>query len=684
MDDQRSKKEDEIVSQLDFKQEEANKDSVTSNENPFIEVDSNGFNQGKRVVDSLLRTTPKYEPFISESDAQIALDMARQVNYCQGEAKSLLKLAILYSRAQKEINALESIEKAKNIFEICESQRNQMTLSYVLTETYRNFNYYKEALDQAELTLTLAKEFKDTLVQGKVLWNIASVHDKIDQRDKFSELAGEALSIFRSKGHVSEIVNVYTRLGILEDDLEQKLEYFEKAKRLLDQIENSWVRKDKSLRLYSYIAHTHLDNKDYVASETACNLGLEIAKETGNVTTQAMLNAYLSDIHFYHYTNYEEALKFAEAHYEYERSISRYYYVIPAAQHLLKIHKEAGNNKKALEYADTAMLYQDSLYWANRKDDAEDIKEAYELEQRLSEVYELRIQRRIRTIVGLSTAAFLLLLSGFLWWQRNTKIRNLQLQKEYSNKLQKEKDTIRNQNEQLSTLNDAKDKLFTIIGHDLRGPMFSLQGLEEQIDYLLETKQYSRLKDLGFSVGEQTGYISNTLNNLLNWSITQQGIFPFKPENVKILDIVNEVFQLFERNATLKKIQLIQDIDKDLFAFVDRNAFHTILRNLLSNAIKFTPSGGEIAIRVYDEGDMAILELKDNGVGMALEKVDVLGKSPLGYSSKGTIGESGSGLGLRIVNDLVTQNNGKIDFINAKTKGIIVIIAFPNKNSRIE
>jgi len=192
------------------------------------------------------------------------------------------------------------------------------------------------------------------------------------------------------------------------------------------------------------------------------------------------------------------------------------------------------------------------------------------------------------------------LIVGFLKWRTyQLKRDNKRLETEVLNRtkiIEGQNATLQEQKTALKNANATKDKMMAIIGHDLRAPLFSLQGLESQINYLLDTNQMDRLKDLGHTMEKSTRFLTDTLNNLLNWSMNQMGRFPYNPEQVDLKTITKTVFNLFEGNAKAKEIQLKMNIQDDQTAFVDQNALSTILRNLISNAIKFTENGGEIIV----------------------------------------------------------------------------------------
>ncbi len=274
----------------------------------------------------------------------------------------------------------------------------------------------------------------------------------------------------------------------------------------------------------------------------------------------------------------------------------------------------------------------------------------------------------------ISSLSFVALVFGALKW-RTYQLENDKkiLEAEISERTA----TINQQKTELEISVATKDRLFGIIGHDLRGPLYSLQGLEEQINYLLETKQFGRLKELGSMMEKSSKYLSETLNNLLDWSRTQMGRFPYKPETINVADQVEDIYALFEVSAQSKNIELALDKDYQTLAFADRNAVSTILRNLISNAIKFTPEGGRIITKVSQKNGTVFTAIIDNGIGLSSEEIkQIIDKSQIIHRT-GTSGEKGTGIGMGIIKELLKQNEGGLKIISSLGKGSTFTIDLP-------
>lgn len=215
----------------------------------------------------------------------------------------------------------------------------------------------------------------------------------------------------------------------------------------------------------------------------------------------------------------------------------------------------------------------------------------------------------------------------------------------------------------LKEINLSKDRLFSVISHDLRSPFNALLGLSGIL-----ASDYQKLSDKDRnsylnSINQTARNLYALVNNLLEFSRFQTGKFEFNPKNIDYKETVNKTITLLEGNAVSKNITLLSNLEKAEI-FVDESMFGSIIQNLLSNAIKFTEPGGivEIAGKVLEDEPNKKLELriKDRGIGMSQEFAEDLFRANRIFSTPGTSKEPGSGLGLVITKDYIEKNNGSI------------------------
>jgi signal transduction histidine kinase len=236
----------------------------------------------------------------------------------------------------------------------------------------------------------------------------------------------------------------------------------------------------------------------------------------------------------------------------------------------------------------------------------------------------------------------------------------LQVQ-ERTAELEAQKIELKQKNAQLHELNASKDKFFSIISHDLKGPFHALLGysqlLEETIDIATKDEIQSDIRKLQ----KITERLYALLENLLTWSTLQRGGIKYHFEEIELDQVVESNLELFTPKAEQKQIILKNSITKGLLAYADSNMVNTILRNLISNALKFTPTGGIIEISTHSHNETYIeITVSDSGIGIKPEDISKLFRIDIQHTDTGTDGEQGTGLGLNLCKELVEKNGGTI------------------------
>ncbi len=229
---------------------------------------------------------------------------------------------------------------------------------------------------------------------------------------------------------------------------------------------------------------------------------------------------------------------------------------------------------------------------------------------------------------------------------------------------------ILNQNEELSKLNATKDKFFSIIAHDLRGPIGGLMGLSQIMAEELSSLTIEEVQELALSMNHSATNLFGLLENLLNWARMQRGSISYDPKIWELHLLVNESVEMIREPAKIKEIEIGIQIPEGLMVFADKNILQMVIRNLVSNSIKFTEKGGKIILSVEaKDGKTVEISIKDNGIGMNKELVDNLFHADVRNGRKGTNGEPSTGLGLLLCKEFVEKHGGKIWVESEEGKG---------------
>ncbi|MFA5297177.1 MAG: HAMP domain-containing sensor histidine kinase [Lutibacter sp.] len=233
----------------------------------------------------------------------------------------------------------------------------------------------------------------------------------------------------------------------------------------------------------------------------------------------------------------------------------------------------------------------------------------------------------------------------------------------------------------LSELNKSKDKFFSIIAHDLRGPLGGLQQIGELL-WINNVSDEKREK-LTNTLYQNSKNTFNLLDNLLKWVNANTGLIVYNPSLINLNEILLNNKHLFNAQVKLKNIRLSCELDKDIIVFADMDMVNTVIRNLISNAVKFTPNGGEIKITLdkFDEiNNICIVVIADSGVGIDKDSQLKIFEIDSTLSTLGTDKENGTGLGLKLCKEFLTINKGNIWMESKENKGTRVHFSLPIKN----
>lgn len=231
--------------------------------------------------------------------------------------------------------------------------------------------------------------------------------------------------------------------------------------------------------------------------------------------------------------------------------------------------------------------------------------------------------------------------------------------------------------EKLRIINDQKDRLFSIIAHDLKGPISSFVGLSKMFAESLNELTLSEINEYTNNMVKSASHILELLENLLEWSRVQRGRKQFNPERQNIRLIIQNVVDLLFNSFKLKEVTLEQNIKEDAYAFVDLQMMNTIFRNLLSNALKFTYRGGKVCVNIEEKDSKYIISVKDSGIGMDEELKGKLFNPAEKVSRTGTEDESSTGLGLLLCKEFVDYHKGRIWVESQPNQGTTFFVEIP-------
>jgi len=548
---------------------------------------------------------------------------------------------------------------------------NNMAMVY---DAYGDMN---TAIDYYMKALIMFEKLGETENVATLYNNIGVLNQSSGENEKSIEYFLKSLEIADKNGNISAIIRATTNLGTSYSALErfdEAREAFERAMNLSTQLGYDF----EITRAYFSLGNLYLRTKDFENAkahflksyEMSVKLDIPVGMLYNNLNL-AETETFLGD-----FASAGERLK------EAEKIINDFGFDLHRDQLLtgyFELEEAMGNYKNALHYYKLARTFEDSIREANNIARLQDILARYESEKKTLENQQLRDKNLIqettiqnqRLIGGLFVLTFLFL-TGLLII---IIIRRKNLSK-FNSELTKLNKTLNEQRDRLALSNETKDKLFSIIAHDLRSPFNGLLGflnlLIEDFDNYDDTEKLEILN----SVKKQADTTFGLLENLLQWSMAQGGLFRVKLQLLPLQPIVDVQIEDLASRAGAKNIKIINLLQPEIKAVIDEDMTNTIFRNLINNSIKFTNQGGQITISGnYAEG-YTVVKIQDNGIGMNKELSEGLFGDHYPESRVGTQSEKGTGLGLMIVKDFINKQNATIQVQSAQGQGSTFTIRF--------
>lgn len=329
------------------------------------------------------------------------------------------------------------------------------------------------------------------------------------------------------------------------------------------------------------------------------------------------------------------------------------------------IHAAAGNLNGYYKHKNNFMNLTDALFNISRDAEMAQLESNYLLKEKEADNLRLinenlqkesTIERQYYFFIGAGVIILMIGVGFFIVYQNNKRIKALNLQIEASNK--------------------TKDRLFSIISHDLRGPIAAFETTPQILKSYVKKNQPEKINEMVDHIDRSAKSINQLLDNLLNWSLSQKEELLINIEKLAIRPIIDEVLAVFEETANAKEIRIESNIG-DEFIMADRNTFSTVVRNLISNAIKFSHSGSSISINHRINDNWIEFTFSDKGTGMneqQLEKLFTIDKSKV---RSGTAREKGTGLGMVLVKEFVEMNKGELRVESRPEEGTTFYVSLP-------
>jgi signal transduction histidine kinase len=560
-----------------------------------------------------------------------AIALSRQLKYLPGEGYAYRRLSTVYMQDNANPLALEYLNKAYKIFKLSNDELNCARILTNMGVYYHDLKDYKLSMSYFSQALQFARKLNRASLEIVLLNNIGDINER----------TGEI-----GKAHASYCEALALALKTKDDDY---LPF-----------------------CYANLASVFLKEKKYKTALDYCNKVIATQKAKGNIEAKDLAEIYLTQERIYFaLKNYDKAREtliqsdlLTKKTRDVDDRVQIYYeyYVLDSAKkdygaalHAYSMYNKLNDSLINMNKNKIVALYNVKFESQKREDENQRLRLAGEKNQVI-------INNQHIILAGL-VIGIIVICCGLIYF------------KHINNKVKAQNKIINEQNMVLENSNMVKDKLFSVISHDLRSPItqvVSMLTLWQAGD--LDSKEMAEITPV-----IKSGIINTLelLDNLLIWSKNQLQGFNFNPLPFDAHELIAENINDLQNHIAQKKLFVNNFVPADTRVFADREMVKIVLRNLMSNAIKFTPHGGSININSNIENDKIILSVEDTGMGVKDADKDKIFAFTT-HTTLGTANEKGTGIGLRICRDFIEINKGKIWMKSQENVGSKFYISFPN------
>ncbi len=526
-----------------------------------------------------------------------------------------------------------------------------------------NMGRFEESLELNLSVLETAERKNDIEVVNHMKLQLASFYEQVEEYDLAISLFEEVEKQVSASGDSMLLMNVYLNSTSVYSSIEAYDKAIENGEKCLAIARRMGI-EDFEASALGNIAWNFFNKGDFQKAIEYQSKGLVIEQEL-NLKLH-MIDSYGTlAITYSMLGNKEKALELSEkcialskSQKSYPKLLDTYYYGSEMFAHLEDF-------ETAHEFAWLYHNLYDSLLGIEKNGQIAELREKYESEKKENENQYLKAQNEQQRLLtwAIGVVAIILIIFGLLLYRSNQKTKKLYAQ-------------ISAQAFELNRANNTKDRLFSIIGHDLRGPITSFETANGIIKNYLDKRNISKVDEMISHVDKSVKSLKLLLDNLLNWSLSQQDEISINLERIELKPILEEVFSVLEDSATLKSVTLRHAITYE-YIFADRDTVTTVFRNLVSNAIKFSPEASDILIEQKIKEDFVEITVRDQGIGMSKDQIKKAFNIDKSKVRRGTADEKGSGLGLVLVKEFVEMNNGTIRIESEPNKGSSFAVSLP-------
>jgi signal transduction histidine kinase/Tfp pilus assembly protein PilF len=555
----------------------------------------------------------------------LAVNKGKQLQDKSQYAQALSELATIYFNKGDYIGAMQNSLEAQKIYEAKHMNIDLAKSNIRLGMIYYDLDDFEKSIGAYRMALKINKPLGDINIDLAVFLNIGLLYSLVKgDQDSALIFLTRALRMAEENKDEDTRLNALVNLGniaLSKEDFKTALQYF------TDAYQSPLIpyRNMQRAALLVNLGGVYLEFGDLAKAEKFTKSGLLLAQEQKFVTYEKSACKIMGDI---------EARK--------------------------------GNYKAAFEYSARYSLLQDTLGSETVKHKVAETVFKNELKEKENENILLQKNNEIKQKTIIIQSFYLITASGILL----LVLLLLFVNKRNGRRIQAMNQLLDLKNKELHELNLTKDKFFSIISHDLRGPFNGFLGLSKLLAESLQELTQEEIKRMAGALRDSAANLFRLLENLLEWSRMQQERIIFNPDSSLLMPMIAETMRPVMDSAIKKRIEISYEIPAGLEVFADKHMLASTIRNITTNAVKYTPTGGKVTIAAkLLPGNSVEISVSDTGIGMSPEIVSDLFRLDVQSNRRGTENEPSSGLGLILCKDFVEKHGGKIWVESEEGKG---------------
>ena len=588
-----------------------------------------------------------------------AVDRPTQDDRLQVQILNLLGTTYTYQSNYSE--AMATYNRGLALMDSLKHPDIQAAMNANKANIYKELGNYSEAISLYSQGISFAEAEEDSSFLVTALNNLGDTYNQQENYEEAKSYLEEGITIATEQGFLNSLVRLHHNMAISELELsnfEAAREHYRKAWDLHEQVRPNNV----PVQLLNSMGQLHLTVGELEEAKAHFRESLDESRKVG-IPPGIFHNLLgLGDV-AKERGNFEEASQFYEQALKLADKVKSPPFRISASERLYQMHKASGNFEQALTHHETAKYVSDSLFEVQQKEQLAlaETELGLRQQQKINQLLQERQQQqevRIQTQNWLIIASVIVIIGILIFLYALY----------HSNKERKRV------NSELEELNDVKNKMMTVIAHDLRSPMASMQG----ILYLLKNEDMpmDEVRKMASELEVSIQQNIDMMDNLLNWTQSQMKGLETDIKVISAYDITDNVLDNCQFQADHKSIKLENKVPENIDVKADPNLMKLIVRNLVNNAIKFSNEGDTVTVDAAVQNGNVVLKVKDTGIGIPQKEQEHI-FSVSGNSRSGTQNEKGSGLGLKLCKEFTEKQNGGIYLESTEGEGTTFYINLP-------